>query len=485
MNAIWTSRQTHPGQSGFKFWWFLVGVLVGLLFLLAMQLKLKWFAFLFLGSVVFLASLAAPRKKEYFLVLLVLALPVWVGKHFYFHPNPYGISTFGFPVHASFLPLAALYVIWVVRQGAAPLAIRGLLPLAGVLGAAAVSVLAAQDKLLGAFDLFALATSMLIFIYAASEIREPREWRLVLGLLVASAALHGTLAEFQYLTGSNLGLGPAKKLYGYAGLEVVSRVGGLIGHPNALALFFDLMLPLSVSLLFCPMRSRTRFFLTVAILLQVGGLGVTYSRGGIIGSGLAILFLSVFHGARRFGLMRAVFLTAAGTLLLATFLAVVPNPITKGLTRTEETAYGRWPLAKVAFTMIRHHPLFGVGFNNFTRTARSYDFTPEQIIAAWNSPVHNLFLFIGGEIGLVGLICFLGFIGQATLGLLPAMRAPDPFIRSVGSGLFFGLVAFLIHTQVDYGIWTQNRPLWFFLGLAMGMGALARSAPATSAPGFR
>ena len=163
---------------------------------------------------------------------------------------------------------------------------------------------------------------------------------------------------------------------------------------------------------------------------------------------------------------------------------VVPNPIEKGLTRTEQTAYGRWPLAVVASSMIRSHPFFGVGLNNFTHVSRQYDFTREQIVAAWNSPVHNLFLFIAGEIGLVGLICFVIFFGKALAGLFPPCAPLDSFILSVGGGLFFGLLAFLIHAQVDYSIWTQNRPLWFLLGLAMLMGRFGKSATATSFPWF-
>ena len=295
MNAPWATKP-HPCQPGLSFWWLLAGVFIGFLFLLGMQLKLQWFAFLFLGFLVLIASLAVEDKKNYFLVLFVLALPVWIGKNLYLQPSPYRISTFGFPIHVSLLPLTALYVIWAVRQVVgeepAPVSTRGLLPLAGVFGAAAVSVLGSTDKLFAAFDLFALGTSILIFIYAASEIRQRRELRLVLGLLIFSAALQGAIALVQHFTGSTLGLdyfGAAKKLYGYVGLEVVSRVGGLIGHPNSLALFFDLMLPLSLSLLFCPMRGSTRFFLAVAVFLQLAGLSVTFSRGGIIGSGLGVL----------------------------------------------------------------------------------------------------------------------------------------------------------------------------------------------------
>jgi putative inorganic carbon (hco3(-)) transporter len=491
MDARWTAGNTHPAPPGFSFWWLLTGVLIGFFVLLGVQLKLQWFVFIFLGSMIFTVSLAVGNKKDYYLVLFVLALPVWIGKHLYFSPSPYGISTFGFPIHVSLLPLTVLYVIWAVRravaQEAAPVATRGWLPLAGVFLAASVSVMGAHDQLFGVFDLFALGTSMLIFLYAAGDIRQLHELRLVLGLLIFSAALQGLIALAQYVTGSSLGMQyfqASRTLYGYTGLEAVSRASGLLGHPNNLALFFDLMLPVSVSLLFCPLGPGARFLLAVGVFLQVAGLGVTFSRGGIMASGLGILALVIFQATRRLGLARALLATLAGALLLAAFLMIVPNPIAKGLSRTEKTASGRLALVEVALTMIRHHPLFGVGLNNFTHASRPYDSTREQIVSAWNSPVHNLFLFIAGEIGLVGLACFVVFLVRVVTALLPALRAPDAFISSVGVGLLCGLLAFLIHAQVDYSIWTQNRPLWFFLGLAMGVGRFVRPAAVTSAHGI-
>src|SRR5664280_1446943 len=85
MNAPWATSKPYLCQPGPNVWWLLAGVFIGLLFLLGMQLKPQWFAFLFLGSLVLAASQAAADKKTYFLVLFILSLPVWIGKNFDFH----------------------------------------------------------------------------------------------------------------------------------------------------------------------------------------------------------------------------------------------------------------------------------------------------------------------------------------------------------------------------------------------------------------
>lgn len=482
-----TRTENRPISSpGIPAWCLGAAIVLGVLVLLMLQLKLKWFVFLLASSLLFLVSLAVTDRKKFFLILLTFSLPVWIGMHIGFLKTPYGRSTFGFPIHFSYLPLAALYVLWGVRRAAlkdaAPISTRGLRPLAALFLIAALSVLVAVDPRFARFDLFALFCQILIFVYASSEIRTPPELRLVVGVLLVGAAFQAMMAMVQKVTGSTLGLdffGAATTLYGFAGLETLSRVGGLVGHPNSLALFFDLLLPLSFSFLFYPLSPRLRFFLLAAVGLELLALGVTYSRGGITATILALFALFVYHRTRTIGLVRAMVSGLCVAVLFITVLLVVPNPIQKGLFRTEyETAYGRLPLIAVAFNLISHRPLLGAGLNNYVQTARQYDYTPEQLTAVWNSPVHNLFLFIAGELGLVGLACFLAFLLSILTALYPALRSPDPFLLCTGAGIFFGILAFCGHAQVDYSIWTQNRQLWFLLGLAVTVGRFTQLAAA-------
>lgn len=93
MHAPWATSKPNPCQPGLSFWWLLAGVFIGFLFLLGMQLKLDWLAFLFLTSLVLIASLIAKDKKDYFLVLFVLALPVWIGNHLDFQLSPFVLAS--------------------------------------------------------------------------------------------------------------------------------------------------------------------------------------------------------------------------------------------------------------------------------------------------------------------------------------------------------------------------------------------------------
>ena len=480
------SAKRIAGPQGQPLTWLLpLGIAVGLGFLMAAQLPRKWFLFLFVSTLMSFFTLAVRDRKQFFLALLVLVMPVGLSKTFMFTPSAVFRITFGFTINVTFLPLFALYLIWiyrrVTRKEPMPISTTGLWSLFGLFAVAAISVLHGGDRTYGAFDLFSLAFMMLIFIYVASDIRNVRELRLVLVILIITGILQAIIAIGQNLTGSSLGLevfGARQFIAGYLGLLQLTRVTGTLGHPSSLSEYFDLIIPLSFAMLFYPMSRRLKFFLALGVFIEFIGLGMSYSRGGIFWTIAATGLITLIQFCRRLGLVRGAFTTFALGVTFVFLLLVVPNPLQKGLYRTEAaTAYGRIPLMKVAFNLISHHPLLGVGLNNYVPMAKKYDFTPEQLTTSWNSAVHNTYLFIAGETGLIGLFFFICLVATVLWRSLPALRSADPFINLVGLGVMIGLMAILSHWMTDLGGWAQTRWFWFVLGLAVVVGRLAREAP--------
>jgi O-antigen ligase len=298
--------------------------------------------------------------------------------------------------------------------------------------------------------------------------------------------VEAVLAIGQNITRSDLGLGffgAARFIKGHAGLLTLTRVMGTLGHPSQLAQFFDMTLPISLALLFTPMRRSFKIMLAGAVALQYLGLGLTYSRGGIFWTSLAMAIIVLVALSRRLGWLRGVIFSATLGVMFVALLLVVPNPITKGLMRTEyETAYGRLPLMQVAFNIIKDRPFFGVGPNNYVYAALRYDNTPAQLTTQWNTAVHNVYLFIAGEYGAPALLLFLGFLGSVGLMVMPAIKSPDFFLAYLGLGVFWGFTAFLLHCYTDFTQWTSPRLHWFLLGLMVSLGRLARqSEPAPAA----
>jgi hypothetical protein len=64
VDAPWAAGQYPQSQPALRAWWLPLGVFIGCLFLLGMLLKLQWFVFLFLGSLVLIASQVAVMRSR-------------------------------------------------------------------------------------------------------------------------------------------------------------------------------------------------------------------------------------------------------------------------------------------------------------------------------------------------------------------------------------------------------------------------------------
>ncbi|MBI4527275.1 MAG: O-antigen ligase family protein [Deltaproteobacteria bacterium] len=493
MDLSWSEREPFA-RLGSGLWLALLGVIIGLLFLTAVQLDLKWFLVAFLGALTLIAALAFADRKSFFLVLLVFALPINADLNLFFQPSLVRRSTYGLQITLPYLALIPLYFLWGISclKERRPLisSTTGHLPLFAFFITAFASVILSRDRLFGFFDLFALTGSILLFVYVANQVSDSRMLGLVWVTLMATVGIQGAIAAGQYLTGSGLGLealggygASGQRTQGTLGLAAISRVAGTLGHPNQLALYFDLLLPLGWSFVFFPMRRRFKLVLIAVLVLGGVGLLASLSRGGITAVSVAFLFILLARCSKLIGLFRsgvALFLL----FMFLTFLVLgTSNPIQERFLKNRYAeALARVPLAKVTLNLIGDNPALGVGLNNYTAAARRYDTTPEQITSVWNAPVHNLFLLITAETGVIGLAFFVGFLFTAVFSLIPTLRAEDPFIRTMGAGLFIGLLAYLAHVQIDYSEWTHFAPLWFLLGLSVSLRRVASFVRASRPP---
>jgi O-antigen ligase len=500
MYPSWTEKKGIFTSSGITLWWFVISVLIGLVAMvifgiieggiLTVRKPQKWGATLFVGMLIFFYVISVKDKKRFFLAALILAMIMGFSKTLMFTASPVFRSNYGFTVPILLPALVMLYVIWafrmIIQRSQPHISTVALWPFAGLFIMSIISTVL-HNRLYGMFDLFAFVVSFLIFTYAASEINEKR-FRFVIIMLIIITIIEALIAIAQNFTGSTLGLevfGAKEYIKGYLGLLTLTRVTGTFGHPSALAEFFDLTLPLMVSMLFYPMKRNIKLLLVAGAVIGFLGLGMTYARGGIIASLLFSGIILLVHICKRLGLVRGLFITIASGLVFILLILTVPNPLAKGLYRTEtETAEGRIVLMEVAFNMIRANPWFGVGLNNYVPVALEYDFTPQQLTRGWDTAVHNVYLFIAGEIGIIGLGFFIAILVSVFLAFLPAVRSSDPLIFYGGLGVYGGVGAHLFHWFTDLAPWTTSYLFWFMMGLAVTTGRLAKGHAVSSEKGI-
>lgn len=174
---------------------------------------------------------------------------------------------------------------------------------------------------------------------------------------------------------------------------------------------------------------------------------------------LAILSLkSKYLNYRRLSLLLAAcIITIIFTLLpLRSFLF---TRIASTAVHTEQvSSIGRSWLAKQALDMFRGHPILGVGVGSFI-----LQLSEQAVDGAPIEPVHNLFLLIGSELGMIGLLAFLG--------LIIAISLPMGKIRNPQAILASGTLAGLgVISLFDHYLWSI-APGRLMLGLVLGLWA--------------
>lgn len=247
------------------------------------------------------------------------------------------------------------------------------------------------------------------------------------GALGASAVFQSLVGLGQFFTQGSIGLrwlGETAVLGPYApGVAGIAAEGGIqylraygtLPHANILAGFLVLGL-ISLGFLFVTStRAASRAILAAGTTIALAGLLVTFSRSGWIVGLVAFIFflglsLSRREYRRRTGAFALVVVCALAFLVSALGFAVVPRA---SFSADEAPVRDRWVYNKLGIALIGEHPE-GVGIGNqlfysFDRGMfREFGLTAR---GQWQ-PIHNLYLLIAAETGVLGLLIFLLLIAS-------------------------------------------------------------------------
>ncbi len=244
----------------------------------------------------------------------------------------------------------------------------------------------------------------------------------------------------------------------------VIRAYGTLPHPNILGTFLVFSL-LMTSYLYETVDKKR--WVGAALVVQLITLFMTYSRAALFGFGGAALLWLVLHylKEKRISTLWKPWMLGASVSVLLFF----PQLFHRGGVITYNTVamhsdLMRVSMTDIAFAIIRDHPWFGVGFNNYMIAFAKYaaDSSVESI------SVHNIYLLIAAETGLIGLGFFLLFCLSV---IYRGWKARDS-LESRTLLVFF--LAFLAIGFVDYHpiVFQQMRLLFFIsAGLLLFRGA--------------
>jgi len=247
-----------------------------------------------------------------------------------------------------------------------------------------------------------------------------------------------------------------------------ARATGPLSDPNDLAFVLVGALPLTLAMASRFSRAGRLGMAVVAALLVIG-IASTFSRGG----GFALIAALVWLISRK-ALNPKVLATASAVVAAAGLLiASVAWPIlTRAFGEKEYIAQSnidsrllRWHAAS---RMFAHNPLLGVGPGGFRR---EYSVVSRLGEIAEPTPVaHNTYLEVAAELGVIGLVLFLGIIATAFVASEQSLRmgVDRPTVIAIQASLLAMLVAAMFLSEQYY------LSLWAVVAMACGLELRAR-----------
>ncbi len=222
----------------------------------------------------------------------------------------------------------------------------------------------------------------------------------------------------------------------------VYQVYGSFPHQNSMAMYMQMAGMLFFSRFFNLKEGwRSRLFFA-AFALASAALARTYSRGALACYPIAVfvtLSASIWYKFTARKIYISMFLGLVGLIGLAIF---IPRIIERFVTAPESSGQTRKHFAIAALNMMKHHPLAGVGINNWgIKINPPYDYSRHREEKKYSDDykdgiVETIYLLVGAECGipcLLVLLAWFGFYYFSAFRLLKRLRGSPYFYIPAGA----------------------------------------------------
>lgn len=309
-------------------------------------------------------------------------------------------------------------------------------------------------------------TPILLYFLVLNTVKDRGTIRNVVTIIIIVSTVVGLMAIYDYIEVGDVSLEKA-------------RIGGIAGHSNSLAAFFNYYVFLPIGFFLLNTHRAQYWLLWVPFLIQFRGIMVTFSRGGYIAFAFGLYALAFFrHKALFIILLLAACLSLLNPILLPagiryrmsqTFTKPVsyadavtsPNQTGEAL---DGSARGRLEIWKGALRMIKEQPVFGVGYGLFFPLIRYY------WAGGFSIDAHNTYLIIAAEMGVPALLIFLFIILIVTWHTYALYRSTkDLFTKGLALGFLGGLFGLMMSNMFGSRLDSQEVSSYFWILSALIM----------------
>lgn len=361
----------------------------------------------------------------------------------------------GIPTTALEVLFGILFVVWMLRREKRFIDISGWkLLLLFWLAAATIAVFVAPDMLaaLGIWKAY-FVEPVLFFIIANDIMRKSEDRKLAIISLAISAMAVGILAIIQRYTGWAV---PPP----FNAVDEL-RSTAFYGFPNAVGLFLAPMVPLFAGMLVTDGRtSRVReWFWASSIVISLFAIVSAKSEGALVGLAAGLFVFGFMFRRTRI----ATVLVASITAILLLIVPMTRPVIFEKVTLEDWSGRVRKEMWQETSAMLADRPIFGAGLSGYPVTFAPYHDAGH--IEIFQYP-HNIVLNFWSELGIFGVLVFIGIIVQF---FRKAYRAGCNFVKEDPwfIALSTSMIVILVHGLVDVPYLKNDLSFQFWLIIAL------------------
>lgn len=421
---------------------------------------------------------------KYIFYVFVFLLPwqtIWIVREVFFDNEKWQYGTIGIYLSDTLLIILTILSIYLYKDHIflyitknKKLVISAILFLLWGL----VSTLLASDKALALYFLFKLLLAFNLFFLVQII---PIKIRAISFIFITSIFIQSLLGFCQFITQNTF----AQKLLGIShydiwrgGTAIVNtaderwlRIYGAMPHPNIFGGLLLCGLLLGIYLYITTKKSTviTHIFLLANIALTTAAIILTFSRITWITSIVSIFALLIFifkaqHYNTRKLLAPSLLILATVLLLFGTLHHVLFSRVTHDTTYSHNSISDRHLYIRHATQVIAKNPILGTGLNNYTNTV--FDVNNRKYSIWHYQPVHNIYMLILAEIGIVGLILFIIFL----IFVFHKIYVQRKNVTIANYVFLIVTITILLIAFFDHWLWTSHFGLlflFFILGLSL------------------
>ncbi len=448
-----------------------VGLALGVFLVYIRRLPPQWAGLVVLAMMAATAVLFVNDLRKVLLISLVadifLDLDIEIGGETLDHIG--GPS--GFLVSLMTMAIAAGYAVWIANRRSddkpslyvhKDITVPALIYLFALL----VSIFQAVNARLSVTDLFMEAQFFLLYFYVVNHLRNWNGVRLIFNAVAVCLLLESALILLQFFTGFEFSaLGVKSWTTGSRLASAAFRPAGTLGSANAAATILAVCTSLTFAAFLADGRVANKKLALAATALGMPALVLTQSRsvGVAFVAGMLVLVLQ----AARKGIKTQVILLLLAAAVVAGigFREVIVERFT---TDDNGSAQSRLWYGQLAFNMIKAHPWTGIGLNNSWEVQDGY--YPIELLRIepdYRYIIHNKYLLIWVETGLLGLLAFVWLLLAACRRLVRMLVcATTPHVSIAVTGLLVALGIYMFHMAFDpFNARARLELLWLLLAL--------------------